>query len=150
MPSRITWPWRTLRMASSSRSEPQGKPNIDLTEMNCFLFVYPYWKRNSSIVTTLLCTVHAHVWKHTHTVLPVAKKRCVASSSCGEIFTFSSFSPSLKIEKSCCFLSWLDTLRLLRLSAVDTDCNHEAHISYWFNAQKIAWEGKDVTLNPSD
>lgn len=49
---------------------------------------------------------------------PVAMKRCVASSSCGEIFTFSSFSAILKMEKSCRFLSWLDTRLLVRLSAL--------------------------------
>lgn len=54
------------------------------------------------------------------------RKRWVARRSCGEIFTFISFSDSLNMEKSCCFLSWCDTLRLLRLSA-SREGRPEAH-----------------------
>lgn len=58
--------------------------------------------------------------------LPVARKRCVASSSWGETFTFISLSESLKMEKSCCFLSWWDTRRFVRLSATKTQkCTEE-------------------------
>lgn len=53
-------------------------------------------------------------------VVPVERKRCVASRSWGEIFTFISFSDSLKMEKSCCFCSWWETRRLVRLSAENT------------------------------
>lgn len=52
--------------------------------------------------------------------LPVARKRCVASRSCGETLTFISLSDSLNMEKSCCFLSWWDTLLFVRLSAAKT------------------------------
>lgn len=82
---------------------------------------------SSHTCTTLLQPMHAHA--NTHSSLPVAKKRCVASSSWGEILTFSSFSASLKIEKSCCFLSWLDTLLFVRLSAKGMQ-NHTACYAY--------------------
>lgn len=60
---------------------------------------------------------HKHIHPPIHTeVLPVARKRCVASSSWGDIFTFISFSVRLKMEKSCCFLSWWDTRLLVLLS----------------------------------
>lgn len=51
-------------------------------------------------------------------ILPVAMKRCVASSSCGEIFTLISESESLNREKSCRLLSRCGTLCFFRLSAI--------------------------------
>ena len=53
-------------------------------------------------------------------IIPVAMKRCVASRSCGEIFTLNSESESLNKEKSCRFLSLCGTLCFFRLSAVGT------------------------------
>ena len=52
-------------------------------------------------------------------IIPVAMKRCVASRSCGEIFTLISESESLNKEKSCRFLSLCAILRG-PLSASDT------------------------------
>lgn len=48
----------------------------------------------------------------------MAMKRCVASNSCGEIFTLISESESLNREKSCRLLSRCGTLCFFRLSAI--------------------------------
>lgn len=62
---------------------------------------------------------------HPTLVLPVAMKRCVASSSCGEIFTRISESESLNKEKSCRFLSRWGTRCFLRLSAMKSQGTDE-------------------------
>ena len=87
------------------------------------------------LILILLChCLHAQMYTayvdtgiSKHTALPVAKKRCVATNSWGEIFTFSSFSASLNMEKSCCFLSWWDTRLLVRLSAGKTKTKRTYH-----------------------
>lgn len=48
--------------------------------------------------------------------LPVARKRCMAKRSCGDILTFISLSVCLKAEKSC-FLSRWATFFFVLLSA---------------------------------
>lgn len=66
-------------------------------------------------------------------VIPVAMKRCVASRSCGEIFTLISESESLNKEKSCRFLSRCGTLCFFRLSAADhRDRLHDLRITVGF------------------
>lgn len=64
-------------------------------------------------------------------VLPVAMKRCVASSSCGEILTLISESESLNREKSCRLLSRCGTLCFFRLSAIGPQGKYDSQNHCW-------------------
>lgn len=59
-------------------------------------------------------------------------KRCVASRSCGEIFTFISLSDSLKMEKSWGLRPRWGTRSFFRLSAVGREwkLTTEAHLAH--------------------
>lgn len=63
--------------------------------------------------------------------LPVAMKRCVASNSCGEIFTLISESESLNREKSCRLLSRCGTLCFFRLSAIGAQGKDDTQNHCW-------------------
>lgn len=70
-------------------------------------------------------------WGWAGQVLPVAMKRCVASRSCGEIFTLISESESLNREKSCRLLSRCGTLCFFRLSAIGSQGEKDAQNHCW-------------------
>lgn len=81
----------------------------------------------SSFRRRLFYKVHRHTEQRADWLLPVERKRCVAKRSWGEIFTFISFSDSLKMEKSWCFRSWWETRRFVRLSADRADAHTSEH-----------------------
>lgn len=70
--------------------------------------------------------------------IPVAMKRCVASRSCGEIFTLISESESLNREKSCRFLSRCGTLCFFRLSAAGTQGTDGSRLRISFPT--VSWD----------